>query len=112
MLHLQLTVILRCRREQADMLQRKKLVSEQLDITSWQDLDDPKGVDYFGWTWKRVPEGTQADHEQFGASCSGDDRRVSPREHCLCRGLAEVRWPVNFVFGSVRILREQDCAET
>ena len=39
---LQLTVILR-RREKADMQQRKKLVSEQLDITSWQDLDDPKG---------------------------------------------------------------------
>ena len=37
---------------------------------------------------------------------------VPPQENTLCRGLAEVRWPVNYVFRSVRILREQDCAET
>ena len=32
----------------------KERVSDQLDSKSWQDLDNPKGVDYLGLMRKRV----------------------------------------------------------
>ena len=40
-------------------------ISEQFDIKSWQDLDDPKKVDSLGLLQKLVPEGMQADKHMY-----------------------------------------------
>ena len=44
---------------------RFTLVSEQLHITSWQELNDPKRVYHSVLTWKRVLEGIQADMHKY-----------------------------------------------
>ena len=45
--------------------QKIKLISEQIDIKRWRDLDDPKRVNYLVLPWKRVLEGIQADMHKY-----------------------------------------------
>ena len=70
--------------KRSDLMYQKigTLMSEQIDNNSWSDVDDCEEVPYLGVTWKRAPEGIQADshkYEQVGANCRADGY-VSPKE--------------------------------